>query len=452
MGFFNKTTILTCLMALPLAASAQSLFNSRALANRLKKEKVQECWQAADNSAALLQQADSIAALGDLDEPSILFLPVVFTSYRIQQPMALDLPETTPSLNRNESPKFDYDHKWLDDLTWRLRFESEHLQRLAVETPWLVPYNLEMLPEPPKHYEAKLDPKKNILTIEERKLEIPTAAPEQALKHKNWIHAFDATLQFSQAYMTDNWYQGGEKNINLLAHLWYNLKLNQTLNPKLLFDLTVQYKLGVNSAPADAVRSYNINEDLFQLNTQFGLKATKKFYYSMNVQFKTQLLQNFQTDSWDLAASFLTPGELNAGIGMAYSTKNKRGNVTFDASLSPLSYNMKMWRANYKLLDSEGKMTHPDKIDNQFGSSGEIKFGWMMTRNISLSTRVFAFSDYSYLQGDWETTLNFSISKFLSTQIYAHVRFDDSYAITDSNTSHWQFKEVFSFGLQYKFR
>ena len=221
--------------------------------------------------------------------------------------------------------------------------------------------------------------------------------------------------------MTDNWYQGGEKNINLLAHLWYNLKLNQTLHPRLLFDLTTQYKLGVNSAPADELRGYNINEDLFQLNMQFGIKATKRFYYSMNMQFKTQMLQNFQTNTWKMKASLLTPGELNAGVGMAYSTKNKHGNVTFDASLSPLSYNMKMWRANYKLLDDNGEMLHPDKLEHQVGSSGEVKFGWAMTRNISLSSRIFAFSDYSYLQGDWETTLSFSINKFLSTQIYARV-------------------------------
>ena len=170
------------------------------------------------------------------------------------------------------------------------------------------------------------------------------------------------------------------------------------------------------------------------------------------MQFKTQLLQNFQTNTWKMTASLLTPGELNAGVGMAYSTKNNRGNVAFDASLSPLSYNMKMWRANYKLLDDNGEMLHPNKLEHQVGSSGEVKFGWAMTRNISLSSRIFAFSDYSYLQGDWETTLSFSINKFLSTQIYAHVRFDDSQKITDSNNSHWQFKEVFSFGLQYKFR
>lgn len=71
------------------------------------------------------------------------------------------------------------------------------------------------------------------------------------------------------------------------------------------------------------------------------------------------MLQNFQTNTWKMTASLLTPGELNAGIGMAYSTKNKRGNVAFDASLSPLSYNMKMWRANYACSTTTAKCSTP---------------------------------------------------------------------------------------------
>lgn len=202
----------TLLAAMAVTASAQNYFNSRSLANKLKKGTTPECKiVAVDNSESLLHTADSIAALSDINRPNIMFLPVVFTSYKMIQPMALEQPDTVASLTKHEMPTIEIDNEWIENLSWRNRFENEHLQRLAVESPWLVPYNLSMLPEPPKQYEAKLDVKKNILTIEVRKLEVPEAAPEHNLKRKNWIHAFDATLQFSQAYMTDNWYQGGEK-------------------------------------------------------------------------------------------------------------------------------------------------------------------------------------------------------------------------------------------------
>lgn len=156
----------TLLAAMAVTASAQNYFNSRSLANKLKKGTTPECKiVAVDNSESLLHTADSIAALSDNNRPDIMFLPVVFTSYKMIQPMALEQPDTVASLTKHEMPTIEIDNEWIENLSWRNRFENEHLQRLAVESPWLVPYNLSMLPEPPKQYEAKLDVKKNILTM-----------------------------------------------------------------------------------------------------------------------------------------------------------------------------------------------------------------------------------------------------------------------------------------------
>lgn len=405
---------------------------------------------AVDNSVVLLEAADSLARIDTRPRrENMLFLPVVFVSYEMIPDPKIERPAWIPFAR--EKAGLDYDRQWCDNLKWELDFERYHLNRIAIETPWLVPYNISMMPEPPKEYEVKLDVKKNILSIEERKLSVPTDAPETEVKQRNWIHAFDASLQFSQSYLSENWYQGGTKNLNMISNINYFLQLNKNLHPDLLYELSVQYKLGMNSAPDDELRDYSINEDLFQVNTKFGLKATKKFYYSMSLQFKTQLLQNFKTNTWDLAASFLTPGELNAGVGMTYSTKNEKGSFVFDASLSPLSYNMKICRAIHKADPTAYGIDAGKRLGHEVGSSGECKVTWNCMRNVTISSRIFAFSDYSYLQGDWETTIDFSINKFLSTRVYAHLRFDNS-SEWNPDWKYWQFKEVFSLGLQYKFR
>ena len=90
-------------------------------------------------------------------------------------------------------------------------------------------------------------------------------------------------------------------------------------------------------------------------------------------------------------------------------------------------------------------------LGHEVGSSGEWKLNWGITRNIALQSRLFVFTNYQYIQGDLEATLNFSINKYLSTQIYAHLRYDDSAPI-DKDWRYWQFKEILSFGLQYQFR
>lgn len=50
----------------------------------------------------------------------------------------------------------------------------------------------------------------------------------------NWLHNFDASLQFSQAYVSKNWYQGGNSNLNAILNVLYNVSLNQKFHPNLI--------------------------------------------------------------------------------------------------------------------------------------------------------------------------------------------------------------------------
>ena len=75
-----------------------------------------------------------------------------------------------------------------------------------------------------------------------------------------------------------------------------------------------------------------------------------------------------------------------------------------------------------------------------------------MTSNISLRSRFFTFSDYNVIQADWENTLLFEINRFLTTQIYAHLRYDSQgIRAEDSNWKKLQLKEILSIGFAYKF-
>ena len=75
-----------------------------------------------------------------------------------------------------------------------------------------------------------------------------------------------------------------------------------------------------------------------------------------------------------------------------------------------------------------------------------------MAYNITFSSRIFAFTDYDSAQADWENTLMFEINRFLTTQIYAHMRYD-SRGVRAEGTK-WkklQIKEILSIGFAYKF-
>jgi hypothetical protein len=66
----------------------------------------------------------------------------------------------------------------------------------------------------------------------------------------------------------------------------------------------------MNNAPDDSINAYNISEDVLQLNTTFGIRAVKRWYYSFTGQFKTQLLNSYTSNTRDLKSAFLSPGEL----------------------------------------------------------------------------------------------------------------------------------------------
>lgn len=323
-------------------------------------------------------------------------------------------------------------------------------QNYMIEHPNKVQYNLETLPIAPKRVFTKIDPSDSKITVQQQDLSsIASSIDAQEIKRRNWLHSFGGLLQFSQAYNSPNWYQGGTNDLNMLLNLEFNTKLNEAFHPNLLFDTNFKYKLAINSTPDNPIRNYNISDDLFQINSKFGVRAAKRWFYSVQAQFKTQLFNGYDANDV-LKTALLSPGELNVGLGMTYNYANEKSTFTFDASVSPLSYNMKTC-FNDKIDETlfgiaEGRMT-----TSEIGSSGELKLKWLMSHNISLTTRLFAFSDYSYFQGDLENTLAFNINRFLSTQININLRYDTSVP-SDLKWHRLQLKEILSFGFSYTFK
>ncbi len=383
--------------------------------------------------------------------PANYFRRVVFDKLHLLD--SLKLESITPQYDPSHSGAF----KWLDDDAFQTALVRHARQYFVVNSPQYVLYNESKLPEPPRKFVASVDPETAKIVIAEAPV---TAAPKEKIgvefDKKHWLKTFTGSVQFSQAYVSPNWYQGGNNNLNMLANIYYNVKLNPAFHPTFLFETTFQYKLGMNNAPDDEVHDYNISEDIFQFNMLLGYKASKRWYYSTNISFKTQLLNNYKPNTDDLKAAFLSPGELNVGVGMTYNYVNPKKTVKFDASISPISYNMKTC-INHRMNETSFGIKEGRNTVSEIGSSAEGKLTWDICENINLRSRLFVFSDYSYLQSDWENTISFAINRFLSTQIYVHMRYDTSTpAVEDKDTGKithhkFQLKEILSFGFAYKF-
>ena len=400
---------------------------------------------------AMLMAMSATAIAQDGEKPgmesSMLYAPLVYDSYQLDAGH-----KSMPSPNTGELYSLDAGDAWLQEAMENSARTRQLRQRAMIDNPQLVAYNANRLPEAPPEGVIASDPRQGKLTIAPPQVSVPddvTPADAPDLKIHNWLHVFNASLQFTQAYISRNWYQGGENNLALLGSINWNCNLNQDVHPNWLFNNALSYKLGIATTHGDSIRNYLINEDHFLFSSQLGYKAVKNWYYSAMLQFTTQFLNNYKTNTRTMTAAFLSPAELNIGLGMTYNYK-KADDRMFTLAIAPLSYNLKYCRNITDIDPTRFGIDAGHHSKSTFGSNFEAKLLWRFTPNVMLTSRLYMFTNYEYVQGDWENTLDLSISKYLTTQFYTHLRFDRSVA-RDDDWKFWQFKEILSLGVIYRF-
>lgn len=347
---------------------------------------------------------------------------------------------------------YAYTPEWLRNALTQSRISQDYMYATMVYTPSTIDYTYWDLPVPPRLPEDDVTLGSYIRNLNLPEVKSDDAIlPEFAQQKKHWLHKFNTGLQFSQAYVSKNWYQGGNDYLALLFNFFWDVQLNPTYHKDQIFQSTLSYKLGVNSIEQTAIgRDYSLSEDLFQYNIKYGFKAFKKWFYTLTGQFKTQFFTNYKNNTDIRTASLLSPADLNVGIGMTYNQQNKKKTFSLSASIAPLSYNLKVC-LDEKIDHGQFNIKPGHKTHNEYGSSSEVNMTWQPRSNISMRTRLFAFTDYTYFQGNVETTWDFAFSKFFSTQIYANLRYDSSSDFEMSRWHHWMLKEILSVGLSYTF-
>ena len=395
------------------------------------------------------QQTDSI---GDAVLYQWIKFPSTFVGYRNYSDSPFSLSEETLMPSTDTFAPVD---SRFNTYSKSFRIIDRARYNSMIDHPGDVHYVYTLLPDPPELKERKQDMSLNFIADIGEELheeELPVAI--ETIKQTNWLHTFNGAVQFSQAYLSPNWYQGGHNALSLMVNFFWNVKLNEVYHPNLMLDNTVSYKLALNSTPQDTEHKYSVSEDIFQWNFIFGVKAINKWFYSFTSQFKTQMLNTYGENSTVRKASFLSPGTLTLGLGMTYSTTNKPKTLKFNASISPLSYNLNT--CIDRLVDpTQYNIPLGAKTKSEIGSNAEVTLDWQITSNISCRSRFFSFTNYKYYLGDWENTFSFTINRFLSTQIYLHLRYDSSTEVADiTATKHWRYwmlKEILSFGFSYSF-
>ena len=300
------STLVTLITLIGLSMSAQKMWINGAWIDLTTPiETVEERaietinWSAADTIDVTSRMMGSMAlmpAIYDRYDPTLM-------AWRD----TIAMPENIyPALGAVAAP--DDTPLWLRDALDATRRRRRTVASYIFANPYEVKYNTAFFSEMPKIYEAHFDPSTARVVISEVSDSVISAAEQEitppVIQRRYWLHDFDGLVQFTQAYNSPNWYQGGNSNMSMLVNAIYKLNLNTKFHPDLLFENTLQCKLVLTSAPNDRFRDYSINEDLLQLNSKFGVRAFNRWFYTLSLQAKTQMLNNYVTDTQNLQASF----------------------------------------------------------------------------------------------------------------------------------------------------
>lgn len=299
-----------------------------------------------------------------------------------------------------------------------------------------------------------------------------TVEPEKDLRKQNtdtvqgWKKSAVINIGISQSSFT-NWSAGGLNSIsaNGLLSVAANYK-----SEKSAWDNSLD--LGYGILQQGKSNSYIKTDDKIDFNTKYGRVASKSWYYSALVNFKTQFTDgyNYPNDSV-IISRFLAPGYLVAAVGMDY-----KPNDIFGVFIAP--FTSKSTFVNDQTLanngafgvdkaeyNSLGGITKLGKMyRSEFGGYLKMIFKKDLMKNVMFQTKLDLFSNYLNNPGNidvnWENLLVLKVNKFISASISTALIYDDDIDINiDANNDgiaeesgpRVQFKEVIQVGLSYKF-
>ena len=283
----------------------------------------------------------------------------------------------------------------------------------------------------------------------ERRPTIENSPDMAAPRQRYWKVFGNFQGKYTQSYYSDNWYKGGESNHSILGQI--NTEANYA-RKNTTFDNKLELKLGFYTTEIDNKTTLRTNEDLIRFTSKYGLKAFENWYYSSQFQGYTQFMPVYDTKvTTKLKSKFFAPVYGNLSIGMDYKPKFKKKNITLSVLLSPLSYNCR-----YVSVDSIATNFGIDAGKNfkyTLGSRFDGNIKWTFLEDFTWTSKAQFYTSYEGVEANWENTIDYRLTKYLSLQFFCHWRFDDTVKRKldkDGNLMGYsQFKEFLTLNFNY---
>ena len=226
--------------------------------------------------------------------------------------------------------------------------------------------------------------------------------------------------------------------------------------PKVKWENSAEFRYGISKSKS---RGLEKNDDKLEIQSRLGLSAFKKWFYSAESNFRTQIANGYTfPDKVNPISAFMAPGFLTFSLGLDY-----KPNKDFSLFLSPFTSKTTYIRdtvlikpASYGLSPGTKRLWEPGFI---------VKANWhrKITENITYDTKGELFNNYSYpfkkIAAEWEQVLLMEVNRFINVRIMTQMIYDynTKFPIFDGagnvidKKPKLQFEELFTIGFAYKF-
>lgn len=225
----------------------------------------------------------------------------------------------------------------------------------------------------------------------------------------------------------------------------------------------------VKQGDADWIKA----DDRIELSSKFGRRASRRWYYSALLNFRTQFTAGYAypNDSIEISG-FMAPAYTLLAVGMDYKLKKEK--VEFSMFIAPLT--TKLTVVNSQILADQGAFGVTEAVYDdlnaviepgkrfraEVGGYFRSQLTWNLADNINFNTSLDVFSNYlnnpQNIDINWQTGLEVELWKFITLTFGTHLIYDDDIDIPLYDAEgvqtgvgpRTQFKHVSTIGLMWK--
>ncbi len=290
---------------------------------------------------------------------------------------------------------------------------------------------------------------------------------------KTWDVGGNVNANATQVALS-NWAGGGQNSVSLQGIL--GLYANYSKG-KAAWDNSLDLAYGmIKSGNADWFK----NDDRIELNSKYGHKASKHWYYAALFNFRTQFTEGYsKVGDVNPISNFMAPGYTTLALGMDY-----KPNAKFSAFISPAT--LKVTAVMDDALSAAGSYGVPagENVRTEFGGYVKLAFNEPKVfgnENLAFKANASFFSNYQdnpqNIDINADATITAKVAKYFTVSLSLNVIYDhdiqiqrydgetplyltradgSNYLDADNNPIPYkgpitQLKEVMALGFAYKF-